>query len=188
VHLTGPSLAGLLERPAGAAEGFERYSGDLRKADFHWEPGSLDAFLADPKAMFPGTYMTFPGIDHPAARADLVAFLTAATAPGGAEEMVEHGIIPEGLARGQVPPPLADAPPEARIAAIRHCGDSFFVQTEAGAEIPVWEKNVRIKIDSAETGPPAGVPVLLGAGMQGDRVSVIFGSIEEMRRFLAEKC
>ena len=188
VHLTGPSLAGLLERPAGSAEGFERYSDDLRNAEFHWEAGSLDAFLADPRAMFPGTYMTFRGIEDPAARADLVAFLRAATAPGGAESMVEQGIIPEGLARGQVPPPLGDAPPEARIAAIRHCGDTFFVTTEAGSEIPVWEKNVRIKIDGAETGPPAGVPVLLGAGMQGDRVPVIFASLEDMRRFLAEKC
>ena len=187
-HLTGPSLAGLMERPAGSAEGYIRYSPALRDADFDWEEGTLETFLGDPAAMFPGTYMTFPGVPDPAARADLVAFLAAATAPGGAEELVADGVIPAALARGQVPPPLDDAPPEARVTKVRHCGDSFFITTGDGIETPIWEKNVRIKIDSAETGPPEGVPVVLGAGMRGDRISLIFGSIAEMQGVLQEGC
>ncbi len=52
----------------------------------------------------------------------------------------------------------------------------------------VLGKERRIKIDSAETGPPPGVPVVLGAGMMGDRISVIFASIDDLRSFLVEKC
>ena len=34
LHLTGPSLAGILGRPAGKAPGYKRYSSALRGADF----------------------------------------------------------------------------------------------------------------------------------------------------------
>ena len=71
---------------------------------------------------------------------------------------------------------------------MRHCSDSFIITTVDGVETPIWKKNVRIKIDSAETEPPAGVPVVLGAGMRGDRISVIFASLDEMRTFLQESC
>lgn len=188
VHLTGPSLAGVIGRTAGTAKGFGRYSPALSEADFEWDETTLAAFLADPQKMFPGTYMTFPGLPDPAARADLVAFLAEATAPGGAEKVVEDGLIPAQFAEGQVPPDLGEPPPEGRVTAMRHCGDSFFITTADGAERPFWEKNVRIKIDSAETGPPAGVPVVIGAGMRGDRVSVIFSNLDELAGFIEEKC
>lgn len=188
VHLTGPSLSGVVGRTAGTAEGFGRYSEPLREAEFAWEPGTLDAFVADPQTMFPGTYMTFPGLPDEAARADLVAFLELAGTPEGLDRAIASGMVPAGLAAGQVPPPLGDPPPEGRVASIRHCGDSYFIATADGAEQPFWEKNVRLKIDSAETGPPEGVPVVLGAGMRGDRVDVIFDSIEDLRTLLEEKC
>jgi cytochrome c len=57
-----------------------------------------------------------------------------------------------------------------------------------GAVTPFWEKNVRLKIDSVETGPPPGVPVMLGAGMGGDRVSVIFASPADLLSFVKEQC
>ncbi len=40
----------------------------------------------------------------------------------------------------------------------------------------------------ATTAPPEGVPVVLGAGMRGDRVSVIFGSLAELEGFIDETC
>src|SRR3546814_12567703 len=56
-HLTGPSLAGLWQGPAGKVEGFARYSAGLRSADFDWDATVLDAWLADPRAMIPDTRM-----------------------------------------------------------------------------------------------------------------------------------
>jgi cytochrome c len=188
LHTTGPSLAGLIGRPAGVADGYVRYSPNLWDVGFDWDAAALDDWLTDPEKMAPGTYMTYQGIADPQARADLIAFLAIATAPGGDGKAVADGLIPEGYVRGVAPDPLADAPASARVTAIRHCGDSYFITSGDGTETPYWEKNVRLKIDSVETGPPPGMPVILGAGMQGDRVSVVFASLADLRSLIIETC
>ena len=38
--------------------------------------------------------------------------------------------------------------------------------------------NVRLKVDTRATGPAADIPVIVGAGMVGDRVSIVFSNIE----------
>jgi cytochrome c len=188
LHLTGPSLGGVWMRAAGAAEGFARYSPALRGAGFSWDSAALDAWLADPQAMLPGTTMAFPGIADPAFRADLIAFLERAGAPRGAEQLVREGVIPEIYLSAQAPEPLRDAPPEARVTAVRHCGDGYAIETADGRESLYWEQNIRLKIDSAETGPPTGVGVIVGAGMQGDRFSVIFASLADLVALVSEDC
>jgi cytochrome c len=72
--------------------------------------------------------------------------------------------------------------------ALRHCGDSYFVKTADGAETPFFEMNVRLKLDTRSTGPEAGKPVIVGAGMLGDRASVIFASVDDLTRFVVEQC
>src|SRR3546814_5947172 len=123
--LTGPSLAGLWQGPAGKVEGFARYSAGLRSADFDWDATVLDAWLADPRAMIPDTRMVFRGIPAEQDRADLVAFLALAMAPGGAEAVVERDLVPADYARGQKPEPMTPTPPGAQVPRIRHCGDSY---------------------------------------------------------------
>jgi cytochrome c len=187
LHLSGPSLADILGRTAGTAQGYGRYSKGLKEAGFEWNETALDGWLANPRAMIPDTYMMFEGIPDAGERADLIAFLRIAGKDGG-NQAVADGLIAAAWLRGGAPDPIRDAPPEARIAEIRHCGDSFFIKTEAGDVFPFWEKNVRLKIDSVETGPPPGVPVMLGAGMGGDRVSVIFASLADLQTFVKEQC
>lgn len=188
LHLSGPSLDGFIERMAGTAEGFVRYSTGLRDAGFSWNAAALDGWLQNPAGMIPDTYMTFRGIDDPQARADLVAFLEIAGQPGGGRKAVDEGLIPAGWLRAGAPEPIGDPPPEMRVTAIRHCGDSYFITTGDGRETPYWEKNIRLKIDSVETGPPAGVAVVLGAGMGGDRFSVIFRSFADLNHLVTERC
>jgi cytochrome c len=188
VHLTGPSLAGLWGRTAGKADGFLRYSEGLKAADFAWEDITLNAWVADPSSMVPGTYMVFRGIEDERARADLIAFLEFAMAPDGAKAVVEQGLVPSEYVRGQQPDPLSDAPENVQVSAIRHCGDSYFVTTADGTETPFWEANIRLKVDSRATGPEPGEPVIVGAGMMGDRFSVIFSSVDELKRLVEEKC
>lgn len=188
LHLTGPSLAGFWGRTAGTAEGFGRFSRGLQEAGFEWNAAALDGWLADPAAMIPGTYMVFQGIGDAQARADLIAFLEVAGAPGGGEQAVARGLLPAAWLRAIAPQPIGDAPPQARVAAIRHCGDSYFVTTEDGRETPYWEKNIRLKIDSVETGPPPGIPVILGAGMRGDRASIVFASLSDLKTLIKEGC
>ena len=47
-HKIGPSLANVLGRKAGSAEGFKRYKG-LKGADWSWDEATLDKYLTDPK-------------------------------------------------------------------------------------------------------------------------------------------
>lgn len=188
VHLTGPSLAGLWGHTAGKVQAFVRYSNGLNSADFLWDADTLNAWLADPKAMVPGTYMIFRGIENDQARSDLIAFLEIAMAPGGAKTVVDQGLMPSEHARGQQPEPLSGAPENAQVSSIRHCSDSYFITTADGRQTPYWEMNVRLKVDSRSTGPAPGQPVVAGAGMMGDRISVIFSSIDELKQFVEEKC
>ena len=187
-HLTGPSLAGLWQGPAGKVEGFARYSTGLRSADFDWDAAVLDAWLADPRAMIPNTRMVFRGIPAEQDRADLVAFLALAMAPGGAEAVVDRDLVPADYARGQKPEPLTPTPPGARVIKLRHCGDSYFVTTADGAETAHWEMNVRLKLDTRDTGPAPGAPVIVGAGMMGDRVSIVFASLRDLNSLVEEAC
>ena len=40
-----------------------------------WDDATLDKYLENPKAVVPGTKMTFAGVKKPDQRADLIAFL-----------------------------------------------------------------------------------------------------------------
>ena len=188
LHQSGPSLAGIWGRPAGTAESFGRYSAGLKQAGFEWNAAALDGWLADPQTMIPGTYMVFRGVGEVQARADLIAFLEIAGRPGGGEKAVAEGLLPAAWLSAGAPEPIRDAPPAARVTAMRHCGDSYFISTGDGRETPYWEKNIRLKIDSVETGPLPGVPVVLQAGMRGDRFSVVFSSLADLTSIIEEKC
>lgn len=188
LHLTGPSLGGVWNRPAGEAPGFARYSRNLQGAGFDWNGAALDGWLEDPAAMIEGTTMVYAGLPDPAARADLIAFLERAGRPGGAEALVAEGVIPAAYLRAQAPQPIRDAPANARVVAVRHCADGYEIETADGARSLHWEKNIRLKIDSVETGPPEGVGVILRAGMRGDRFSVIFASLADLESIVTAEC
>lgn len=188
LHLSGPSLGNVLGRAAGKAAGYMRYSPGFKEAAFEWNAAALDGWLKNPAQMIPGNYMAFPGVDDVKARTDLIAFLKTAGAPGGGERAVAEGLMPADYLRPQAPQSIRNAPSHARISSIHHCGDSYFIKTEDGREAPYWEKNIRLKIDSVESGPPPGVAVLLGAGMRGDRFSVIFSSVADLTSIIQEEC
>lgn len=188
LNLTGPSLSGLWGKKTASVSDFPRYSRALKTKDFVWDENTLYAWLADPKAFVPGTYMTFSGIRDDRARSDLIAFLKIGLASDGAKTVVAQGLIPAEEARGQAPEPLKTAKPDGRVTAIRHCKDTFFVTTADGKERPFWELNLRLKVDSSTSGPSDGKPVLLPAGMQGDRASLVFSNVAEIGTAIKEQC
>lgn len=176
-HLTGPSLAGVWGRKAGAAPGFARFSSALRSSGIVWNESSLDAWLANPEKAVPGNYMQFRGIADAKVRADLVAYLRA----------VAEGKSPP--ARGAPAlPDLKAAPASAIVTALRHCGDSYFVTNADGETTPYWEFNLRFKTDSGPGGPAPGRPVMVGQGMQGDRAQIVFARPEEISAFIRKDC
>lgn len=182
-HRTGPSLAGVVGRKAGAAAGFRRYSPALRASGVVWSAATLDAWLANPQAFIPGNRMTFRSLPDAQARADLVAYLaqpdqgSAAGQPGG---MMGMG--------GADLPDLKTLGPKHRVTAIRHCADTYEVATADGTTEPFWEMNLRFKTDGSQRGPEPGKPVIVGAGMMGDRASVVFASPAEISPFIASGC
>jgi cytochrome c len=188
LHLTGPSLAELWEEKAAAQADFPRYSQALKSQTFVWDETTLNAWVADPDAFVKGTHMIFRGIKDDQARADLIAFLRIALAPGGAQSVVAKKLLPQEMARGQAPEPLSDAGPEGLVTAVRHCRNSFFVTTADGKERPFWEQNLRLKVDTGATGPTKGQPVLVQSGMQGDRASLVFSEPKQISAFIQDKC
>jgi len=188
VHLSGPSLAGRWGKTVATIAGYGRYTAALKKLDFEWDEITLNSWIADPQVMVPGTAMTFRGIERDDVRNDLIAFLKRALAPGGGVKVVEQGLIPKRMADGQLPQNLSEAGPNQRVKAIRHCRDAYYIRTADGAEFPFWETNVRIKTDTSARGPKPGEPVLMSSGMVGDRVSVVFASLAEIKTLIAERC
>ena len=70
----GPGLKGVVGRRAGAKAGFI-YSPAMAKAKITWDAATLEAFLANPRAVVPGTTMAWPGDEDAKERADLIAYL-----------------------------------------------------------------------------------------------------------------
>jgi cytochrome c len=184
-HRTGPSLAGVLGRKAGTAEGFHRYSDALKSADLVWREDTLSGFLADPQAFLPGNRMTFRGLADAQARADVIAYLQTATA---AKSSAEAGAQGGMMAPADLIDLRREVGPNNRITSIRYCGDTYTVGVESGESHPFWEFNLRFKTDSSDKGPEPGHPVLIPASMMGDRAFVIFAAPEEISASIESKC
>lgn len=182
LHLTGPSLAAIWGRRAATVARFGRYSTALAHAGLTWDAATLDRWLARPEAVVPGTTMTFPGVPDARQRADLIAYLKA-VAEGHAPPAPGGGMTGAGPRSD-----LKQVGKDRRVTAIRHCGDAYHVTTAAGRTTPFWEFNLRFKTDSSPLGPAPGTPVLVPAGMQGDRAQVVFSGLEDLKRFLVERC
>ena len=81
--LPGPNLSGVIGRAVAGNADFD-YSPVLRKArdeGLRWDAKRLEAFLADPAAMFPGLWMSMRGIEDAAERQALVRFLDGPLSP-----------------------------------------------------------------------------------------------------------
>jgi cytochrome c len=70
----GPTLFGVVGRPAGSVPGFN-YTADHKKLEITWNAATLDKYLANPRAMVPDTSMVYAGLKDDTERADLVAYL-----------------------------------------------------------------------------------------------------------------
>lgn len=70
----GPSLLGVVGRKSATLDDF-RYSKAMAKAELTWDETQLDAYLAAPQSVVPGTRMAFSGLPETADRADVIAYL-----------------------------------------------------------------------------------------------------------------
>ena len=72
--ILGPNLYGVVGRKAGSVAGYN-YSPAMKSAGFEWSDDKLQAYLPGPRAMVPGTKMTYGGLHDPTKLADLLAYL-----------------------------------------------------------------------------------------------------------------
>jgi cytochrome c len=184
-NMTGPSLSGLWNRKAGSLASFQRYSPALKSSNVVWDDQTLDAWIADPQHVVPGNTMTFPGVKDVHQRGDLLAFLKDATKSGAAARPAPRM---GGMMGGGAAPNLRKLDAEDRVQKIEYCRDTYRVTTQDGKTHDFWERNLRFKTDSGEDGPNKGAPAILGAGMMGDRASVIFAAPEEISGFIVPHC
>ena len=70
----GPTLFGVVGRPAGGVPGFN-YTADHKKLGITWDAANLDKYLTNPRAMVPDTSMVYAGLKDDGERANLVAYL-----------------------------------------------------------------------------------------------------------------
>lgn len=74
----GPRHRGLFGRKAGSLPDYN-YSTALKNSGIVWNEQTLDQWLQGPVKMVPGTKMIFSGLSDPQERADVIAYLKAAT-------------------------------------------------------------------------------------------------------------
>lgn len=83
VNRVGPTLSGILGRPVASVADYQ-YSPAMKafaEGGKVWGEALLAEYLMAPKAMVPGTRMTFAGLRKAEEIANLIAFLKAAPAP-----------------------------------------------------------------------------------------------------------
>jgi len=189
-NMTGPSLANLWNRKAGSVSSFRRYSSALKSANVVWNDKTLDEWIEDPQQLVPNNEMTFAGIKEAQPRADLLAFLKAATQNGGSQIARQGGPTGGmgGMMGGGTDPDLKKLDPAQRVQSITYCNDTYIVSTADGATRKFWERNLRLKTDAGDHGPDKKAPALIPAGMMGDRADIIFAEPSEISPSIAAKC
>lgn len=73
-NMTGPNLHGLFGRKAGSHPDFN-YSDGVKNSGITWDAAQLDKWIENPRAVVPGTKMSFAGLKNPKDRADLIGYL-----------------------------------------------------------------------------------------------------------------
>jgi cytochrome c len=79
--VVGPELNGVVGRKAGSIEGYP-YSAALKAAGLTWDEATLTQWLRSPRALVPGTRMTFAGISKDDDIANVIAYLKTFDANG----------------------------------------------------------------------------------------------------------
>jgi len=89
----GPNLFNILDKPAGAVEGY-KYSSAMKESGITWDAATFQDFIAKPKKVVKGTKMSFSGLKTAAQRADLLAYFQ--TLRSSTAEIESHGNAEDG--------------------------------------------------------------------------------------------
>ncbi|GAB5489221.1 MAG: cytochrome c family protein [Parasphingorhabdus sp.] len=74
INRTGPSLATIIDRPAGSVDGY-KYSPANADSGLTWTEEQMYVYLEDPQKVIPKTKMIYAGLPKAQDRADIIAYL-----------------------------------------------------------------------------------------------------------------
>jgi len=77
-NMTGPNLWEVFGRKSGTSPGFA-YSDGMKSLGAVWDAEKINQWIANPRAMVPGTKMTYIGMENPKDRVDVIAYLKTVT-------------------------------------------------------------------------------------------------------------
>lgn len=84
--------------------------------------------------------------------------------------------------------PLRNIAAEQIVSEMAYCRGEYRLMMADGQRKTFRELDLRLKTDATAYGPERGKPVLLPAGMRGDRAQLVFSGLEDLKRFLVERC
>lgn len=82
---TGPNLYNIIGGQAGTRSGYA-FSPAMKASGIVWTPATLDAFIAAPQKVVPGTRMGFAGEPDPSKRQAIIAYIQSESAKGAAKK------------------------------------------------------------------------------------------------------
>ncbi len=77
VNKKGPSLFGIMNKPAASVAGFAKYSDALKASKVVWTNVNLASYVKNPRTFVVGGRMKYDGLDDAALQQDLIAFLNS---------------------------------------------------------------------------------------------------------------
>ena len=147
----GPPLWGVVGRPIASVAGFD-YSDSIKKIGGDWTYDKLEHWIADPRALAPGTKMAFAGEKDPQKDADIIDYLHTLSdnpvplpkpseAPAPAAAPAAAAAPAGGPAEESLPALLASADFKKGEQDARICGACHNFQKGQGAKIgpDLWD-------------------------------------------------
>jgi len=83
---------------------------------------------------------------------------------------------------------LKKVPPDHQVEGVNYCKGTYRLKLKDGSTSDFKEFDLRFKTDSGPTGPNPGAPVLIPAGMAGDRAFLVFAEPDELKNMLKKTC
>ena len=83
---------------------------------------------------------------------------------------------------------LKAVPPDHQVEGVNYCKGTYRLKLKDGSTSDFKEFDLRFKTDSGPTGPNPGSPVLIPAGMAGDRAFLVFAEPDELKNMLKKTC
>lgn len=101
-NLIGPSLAGVVGRPAAQVDGYN-YSPAMKNSGVTWDAAALDSFLIAPQKFVPKNKMAFPGLRSESERKNVIAYLASTSGGTPPAPVAQQGAAPT-VQRVEAPP------------------------------------------------------------------------------------